>query len=311
MMTRDAKIGLLVGLAFILIVGILLSEHITAATAPQRAQLAQAGDRVRRATGAPLAPTPAVADARIDADPQPKQAVVTREQLDSPVLPPTTRIELGSPQNGQIKVIRVDQPADPIASAQPAPMTTTPMLAATTVTPVPANDQLQQAALEQGMELVPAGRETPRGRPIANAAKVKEYVAQTGDSLGRMASRLLGANTPANRQLIISLNPSLAKDNNHVLVGAKYRIPADPWASALGVDNSEPAAKPANAAKPEKAVVSTVTYVVKAGDSLWKIADREIGGADALSKIKALNADVLGESEVVKVGMKLKLPTKK
>ena len=42
-MTRETKIGLLVGLAFIIVVGILLSDHLTSATEDQRATLVGLG----------------------------------------------------------------------------------------------------------------------------------------------------------------------------------------------------------------------------------------------------------------------------
>ena len=326
MMTRDAKIGLLVGLAFILIVGILLSEHVTSATAPQQASLAQAGDRVRKATGAPVTPQVIIEPVIVDPNPLPKTAVVTRDVIDSPQLPPTARIELGPAQNGRINVIRIDTPQDPIASAtevQPirtGEMTQT-MLAATNI---PTNGSttdhpLQDAARAGGLEIVdvktingPGEARRPELPPIANGSKVKEYVAQTGDSLGRIASRQLGANTPANRAAVIALNPSLQKDNNRILIGAKYLIPADAWAAALGIEGSgELAATKKSEPVQPLAASQSPTYVVQPGDSLWKIAERECGSASLVGQLRQLNADVLGDSETVKVGMKLKLPTKK
>ena len=35
-MTRETKIGLLVGLAFIIVIGILLSDHLTSSTEPPK-----------------------------------------------------------------------------------------------------------------------------------------------------------------------------------------------------------------------------------------------------------------------------------
>ena len=331
MMTRDAKIGLLVGLAFILIVGILLSEHITSATAPQQASLAQAGDRVRRAVSSPIPPTVAIEPVNVDPNPLPKVAVITRDVIDSPQLPPTARIELGPARDGEIKVIRVDTPQDAIASAtevqpmRPETRIETPMLAATNemqktvTTGGSTGNPLQDAARAGGMELVEVKTISGTGEsrrpelpPIANGSKVKEYVAQTGDSLGRIASRQLGANTPANRAAIIALNPSLQKDNNKILIGAKYLLPADAWGAAFGVDANN--AELAMAKKPAAPAVTTgtsTTYVVQSGDSLSKIAERELGSVSNLAQLRLLNADVLGGSDVVKIGMKLKLPAKK
>lgn len=329
MMTRDAKIGLLVGLAFILIVGILLSEHVTSATAPQQASLSQAGDRVRKAVSAPVAPQASIETPAVDPNPLPKTAVVTRDVIDSPQLPPTARIELGPAQGGQIKVIRIDTPQDSLASAtevQPIQtIETAPMLAATNAPAIPMTEKksdhpLQDAARAGGMEIVdvktingPGEPKRPELPPIANGSKVKEYVAQTGDSLGRIAGRQLGANTPANRAAIIALNPSLQKDNNRILIGAKYLIPADAWSAALGIETtSEVASAKKEAAKPPTpSDVTTLVYLVQSGDSLWKIAERECGSANAIAQIKLLNAETLGDNETVKVGMRLKLPAKK
>ena len=52
-MTRETKIGLLVGLAFIIVIGILLSDHLTSSTEPPQATLAVAGSNVRNAVNTP------------------------------------------------------------------------------------------------------------------------------------------------------------------------------------------------------------------------------------------------------------------
>lgn len=336
MVTRDAKIGLLVGLAFILIVGILLSEHITSANTPQQADLARAGAKVREAAATPVAPEPRPTNLKIDPNPQPTQTLVTRDQLDSPRLPPTAKIELGEPTAGEIKVIRIDAP-DPVANAVPVKPE-----ADTSVPPgkteiAAAQDQnakvpqaLAEAARQNGMELMALGGGTSSvdakplietvtppantatrdpSHTIANGTKVKEYIAQPGDSLSRIASRQMGAATPANQAAIVALNPSLQKDQNRILAGVKYLIPADAWAAAMGTPSEPSTPEPART-EPKPVDAKTTTYVVKAGDSLWKIAERELGSAGAIAQIKQLNADVLGESETVKVGMKLKLPAK-
>ena len=51
-MTRETKIGLLVGLAFIIVIGILLSDHLTSSTEPPQAPLATAGNTVRSTVNA-------------------------------------------------------------------------------------------------------------------------------------------------------------------------------------------------------------------------------------------------------------------
>ena len=52
-MTREAKIGLLVALAFLLVIGILLSDHVTTATREPGAPLASVEGNIRGSIGAP------------------------------------------------------------------------------------------------------------------------------------------------------------------------------------------------------------------------------------------------------------------
>src|SRR5215212_3757263 len=49
-MTRETKIGLLVGLAFIIVIGILLSDHFTSATQPHQAAMTTTIDSVLGST---------------------------------------------------------------------------------------------------------------------------------------------------------------------------------------------------------------------------------------------------------------------
>lgn len=52
-MTRESKIGLLVGLGFVIVIGILLSEHVAEQTDAPAARLAEAGPAVRLGSAVP------------------------------------------------------------------------------------------------------------------------------------------------------------------------------------------------------------------------------------------------------------------
>src|SRR5260221_13898721 len=52
-MTRETKIGLLVGLAFIIVIGILLSDHINTTTDPIRADATNIFGKVEQSVDAP------------------------------------------------------------------------------------------------------------------------------------------------------------------------------------------------------------------------------------------------------------------
>ena len=97
-MTRETKIGLLVGLAFIIVIGILLSDHLTSSTEPPpsaarwRGQQCAIGRDITVRSGKPPV-------AQVTAPPQvtPQQQVLTRNEL-SPSNSPV-QIDVGGPQN--------------------------------------------------------------------------------------------------------------------------------------------------------------------------------------------------------------------
>jgi nucleoid-associated protein YgaU len=59
-----------------------------------------------------------------------------------------------------------------------------------------------------------------------------------------------------------------------------------------------------------KPVETQRTITVKAGDSLSKIAKRELGDANAWRKIFEANTDILKDPDKIYPGQKLKLPQK-
>ncbi|HWB54214.1 MAG TPA: hypothetical protein VG722_08475, partial [Tepidisphaeraceae bacterium] len=77
-MTKETKIGLLVGMAFIIVVGILLSDHVADSTRPPQAVLSNVGSNVRDSVAIPQpAPTPVV----LAAPAGPTTPVPTQEEL--------------------------------------------------------------------------------------------------------------------------------------------------------------------------------------------------------------------------------------
>ncbi|HEX8324070.1 MAG TPA: LysM peptidoglycan-binding domain-containing protein [Tepidisphaeraceae bacterium] len=309
-MTRETKIGLLVGLAFILVVGILLSEHITGSNDRPAAPLADAGHGVRTGVSAPGAATDE--PARL---PEPQQPVPTPADLTP--RPPVTQVTVVTPTDNQgSSTVVVTAPQQPMAQPQPQPLVTpvAPVVVRAPVDPF-ANDPIARIAKQVGEVVVPVNAPVDAtntakttSKLAANATGVREYKAQPGDTLSRLAALLPGGNVKANRDAVVSLNPSLQKDPNRILSGNAYLLPTAGAAKTIVVQLPTPKAD----AKPEaKALdVAQRTYVVKAGDTLSKIASIELGSKSEIETIRKLNADLLKGRDVIKVDMKLKLPAK-
>src|SRR4051812_1350333 len=105
-MTRETKIGLLVGLAFIIVIGILLSDQLMRSTEPPQAPLASAADTLRKGTVTPASQQRPVPPATTAGDVSPDNVVPTQAEMTRRP-PPVTFVEIrpgaGGPNNaGQL-----------------------------------------------------------------------------------------------------------------------------------------------------------------------------------------------------------------
>jgi nucleoid-associated protein YgaU len=274
-MTRETKIGLLVGLAFIIVIGILLSDHMTSTTQPPLAMLDGAADNVNQSVTAPAPAQPAPASVTNVPKITPATPVLTQSELQPPPAPPVqpqpqpqptavTRVEIGGPGAGGASP---RQPQGPIAIHQ----TDSPVVSNTPEVPIGTQEQHPQPPAQPtnpgpvvsntntgntGTQIADAGEEDSakdlakwlqgapaksKPKPAAELAK-REYIAQAGDSLSRIASRQLGKDTPANRDAIIAANPSLQKNPDLIIEGRTYLIPQ------AGESASTPTKAPADSA---------------------------------------------------------------
>lgn len=293
-MTRETKIGLLVGLAFIIVIGILLSDHLTSSTEPPQAALSRVGEVSRQGTqviGKPEVPVTVETPAQVTPD----RPVVTVEQLTKPK--PPEIVQFGD---------------EPTPKAFPPVVTKAPDAIAS-----PLDPALNKVAQQGGEELtfVTSGQpakitvSTPETDPTSGMLK---YTAVEGDSLSRMAGKFLGGNTKANRDVIVKANPTLAADPNKVVVGRSYLIPtgaAGAPAAQLGATPTKAPAIAVNAAGSTTPAADGqfVFYTVKENDSLWTIARDQLGTGNAWKDIQDWNKDVLKGGEIVHTNMRLRL----
>ena len=325
-MTRETKIGLLVGLAFIIIVGILLSEPLNHAGDAQPAPLPFAGANVRTGVTSPGAQsTPPPISLQTNAS-DAKERVPTHEEVAKPHTGISVVVVGGGPSNPIAANPQVSTPlsntgeneVQPPVTHPPAPRGNEVANGGRRVsTPPPSNgggDPIFTAGHEGGEEIVPLG--TRPETKVVNTSKPKaarQYEAVAGDSLSKIAQKFYGSSAKNFRDAIVAANPSMKGDPNKIIIGQAYAIPAVENA-AVNTPAPTPTPTPVvvGVAPPQKAkpAGNENWYTVKPGDNLWAIARDQCGDAGAVPAIKELNKDFLKGADVVKVGMKLRLPNK-
>jgi nucleoid-associated protein YgaU len=174
-------------------------------------------------------------------------------------------------------------------------------------------------------------RPTPPETPVASvepqAPRSDEYIVQPGDSTWKVAAKFYG---DGNKYTLIEKANNL-KPNQPLAVGQKLIIPVldepvpptpptaptaptPPVAPEAPVVSATPAAQPTTrpTSKPGDAPAPTETartYTVKAGDSLWKIAEREQGNPYRWTELYQANTKVIGRNpDLIYPGQELTLP---
>jgi nucleoid-associated protein YgaU len=296
-MTRETKIGLLVGLAFIIVIGILLSDHLTSSTEPPPAPLTATGNNTRRSMQVPGANPQANAPIVVPHNVPTQYTVPTPRDLQPPTPPSAiVKVSVGSANNdAQNQATPNDQAHSP--EQQPN-------------TPVdPSTSAIARVAEQHDEQLVNANpnsaQQTHNATTPTPAMGFKDYTAEAGDTVSKMAFKFFGNKNKASQDAIIHANPTLQQDPNRVMEGKHYRIPISP--------DPVPTAGLA-AVTPARSNVTTsateYSYTVKEGDSLWRIASEQLGNPGAVDAIKELNKDEIGDGSRIQVGVKLRLPGK-
>lgn len=328
-MNRETKIGLLVGLAFIIVIGVLLSDHIQTSTQIRPAVLGSSGEVVRTGTAAPGTEHPGAAKIVPPARIEPTGQVATSDSLEAGngaqqeiVIGPAGAAGNAAGANagvtnaigangGQVAVgpmtdgVVLTPGANTGPNAGTAGAQSSSLMSSNLVTPVPG----QEVAKVEPLPLNTAGEADPKG----TIAPPRTHTAVAGDSVYKMAVKYYGGYTKAREAMIVGANPSLAKGGK-IVVGKQYVIPNLPGQAAVPVETAStdtavkqaPHAAPVQTAK-VAAKTGGSTYTVKSGDSLAKIAGK---AGVSVAQLKAANKDVLNGSDKLQIGMTLKMPEK-
>lgn len=281
--TRENKLALILAFSLILLIGVLVSDH-----------LSKAG-RVHL-DGLESVPRPGVLE----------PAVVLDERLDEAV---------ASAVDAPASLADALAPSDPVTVHEPG----TELASASTPTPEEPVEIVQgdrpradSAALiararELGVELLPADRVLAQTRSVPQAAsqppaashpaptpELVLYTVRDGETLYRLAERLLG--DPNRWRELRDLNRDTVSAEGSIRAGQRLRVPASAGIAAA-----------AQAAASER---SARTYVVKQNDTLGEIAAAQLGTVRRMGEIVALNRGQIDDADDIRAGMTLKLPAK-
>jgi len=305
-MTSDAKIGLLLGLVFIFVIAFIInglpglhqkddSNKLTTNMVGLESNPSGIGANERKVQMAMDQPAAPAAGGVQSPEVTPGATVTS--------LPQGTQGAAGAAQFGPSPA----QPATGSVGVAPAEMK-----------PAVSIDPTVGAAAQD----VPANTQ-----PTAAPEPAKVYVVQSGDSISGIAKKVYGAKEGVkqkNIDAIFAANRNTLKKINDLQIGQKLVIPSIPGSTAAPSSPAEVLTdknftkvesvgqqhSTANTSKPAAAAKSGSVYVVKEGDSLWKIAASQLGDGNRYKDIVKLNSDVLSSEDDIAVGMQLKMPAK-
>jgi len=347
-MTRETKMGLLIGLGVIVVFAVLLSHNNPAPTpgdsmlvidrpegSPSnfavRDQMPEPEDVSSEST---IPHRPAFADRISEANEQP-QSMTLVENLPRPsALEPEAE---ESNESADSAAPEENQPGLVLPSAEPLQVVTVKRVAP------PLNDPVEEPAPTPQIK---TPDQSPRPEPEKKAPpqkviQPKVYLVRKGDTLGQIAEEQYGTSRFGVVDFLVKSNKDLVKDKHSVSVGQKLRLPELPSelfekvqrlqvARIEGSTQSrnlealldERTSLPAGRQAPKPANIvgtngidtdihrtkSFRWYVVKPKDTLSSIARMHLGHSKYWRDIKKLNKDI--DPRKMVPGMKIKLPQK-
>jgi len=195
---------------------------------------------------------------------------------------------------------------------------------------VSINDSDNQAIAQEhplnGGYSIPGGQHSPAqstnqnqqtSQQVNQSNKPRPYTIEEGDgNLANIAKKFYGeveGNRIVNVNRIYEANKNVLKSADEIFVGQKLVIP--PLPNAPAQNNQSGGILNSNLFERVRSIgggraENIRWYEVKENDSLWKIADKELGDGNRYKEISKLNANILSDENDLKLGMLLQLPTK-
>lgn len=298
-MTRETKIGLLVGMGVIILIGILISDHLSEARRQKPAELAAGGSSSGSNSSLSVF------------SPSTSNLPGVRPGAHNPTAPPV------KPNNTQPPIPNYDSPPiktpgmrfdlDPILKRNNNNDTTKPPVPPTNNnTEDEAIDELRKRLLAEEKRRM---EELKKRKAEANRKTVRYHYVVSGDSLSSIARKYYKSSKQKYIDLIYKANRDKMRSRNDLRTRVQLVIPY------LATDDtaSNTPAKPTNPDNNDKTDSPTVTtrdYKVREGDTLSSIAEEFYGAAKYWRKLAKLNKDRLPNPNRLRPGIILRVPTR-
>lgn len=299
-MTRETKVGLLVGMGIILLIGIVVSDHLSKV---QQQQPANFTDMSRETfdslitnnhnntlpNSVPVA-TPARAAVMDRSEPLPLP-----NEVITPVAPGNRMAE---------ETARYTTPPAPASSYNPTPIE--PSRIPEAQPPIQPRNTIRRVE-DMSEEQAVANGNTPSRITPPMAVRIDNPQPSTtgtyhtvinGDNLYAIAQRYYGNGDQW--RLIRDANPRLVLDNGAIMLGSRLLIPSKQQIQR----NNNDATLTGNT----NTVVREIT--VESGDTLSELARKHLGSAADWDELLKANRDKITRPEELRVGMTLRLPAK-
>ena len=290
-MTSDAKIGLLLGLVFIFIIAFIINGL----------------PRFRSNTNNNELTTNMVSS------PNDSMGIAAKERKAQAVFDLVERV----PQERADEVLVVSKNEGAVRFKMPFSQGTS--IVKDDLIVKTANDRFKSAAPESDTN---EKNKVNKSKP----ALPKTYIVSEGDNLAIIAQKFYGpdeGNKKINITRIFEANRTLLKLPDEIYVGQKLTIPGLPTSATDKRDNGgvfsgtlfekvKSIGRKLASSDPPKATRArrNKQYVVREGDSLWRIAVEQLGDGTRYKELNELNADILGNEDYLAVGMRLRIPAR-
>ncbi len=229
-MTRETKIGLLVGLAFIVVFAMLLSHSSPAPLPGDPLQLAKAAQESARKEASsradvhPVIPDPVTTDGSTSIQsPAPVSLDIPSPSTESvSALPTPAVLDLPSPSTVADNTALRTAEFHPDA---PSPNLLQVTRVAPPVPPQPVAKPEPTQRESKPSETTPPPAEPVKAVPSPRPALPKEYIVRKGDKLGRIVESLYGTASARVIDFFVKANKERIKNKDMVVEGQKLSVP--------------------------------------------------------------------------------------